>query len=89
MNLIIRKNEELICEREVLQSKQQLLDTIHDSLNDGSFMDRFSLISKGQLNDQELRLLILYFIDSVNVSSSTAPTVKFTTDVLRNLFKTE
>lgn len=88
LNLIIRKNEELICERQVLQSKQQLLDTIDDSLNDGSFLNRFSLISKEQLSDQELRLLILYFIESVNVSSSSGPTIKFTTDMLRDLFKT-
>ena len=89
LNLISQKNAELINEREVLQSKQQLLDTMQDAIEDGSFTSRFSLISEEQLSDQELRLLVLYFVESVNVSPSSPPTIRFTSDVLRDLFKTE
>lgn len=89
LNLIAQKNEELIQERGVLQSKQQLLDIMQDALDDSSFIKRFSFISKEQLSDQELRLLVLYFIESVTVSPSAAPTIRFTSDVLRDLFKTE
>ena len=88
LSLITQKNEELIHEREIFMSKQQLLDTMQDALDDGSFINRFSLISKGQLSDQELRLLILYFIESVTVSPSSAPSIRFTSDVLRDIFKT-
>ena len=88
LNLIALKNEELIHEREVLQSKQQLLDIMQDTLDDSSFINRFSFISKEQLSNQELRLLVLYFIESVAVSPSSAPTIRFSSDMLRDLFKT-
>lgn len=89
LNLIAHKNNELIHEREVLQSKQLLLETMQESFVDGSFLKRFTFVSEENLNEQELRLLILYFVESITVSSSSMPAITFTSDVLRDLFKEE
>lgn len=86
LDLIASKNEELIRERELLQSKQQLLETINDTLLNGTFLNRFTLVNNEQMHTQELRLLILYFVESITVSATLAPTIIFSSDVLRNLF---
>ncbi|MGG3272576.1 recombinase family protein [Priestia aryabhattai] len=88
LTLISQKKDELLYEREVLQSKVQLLDNMEKALDDGSFTNRFSLISKEKLSAQELRLLALYFIKSVTVSPSSTPTIIFTSDMLWDLFET-
>ncbi|WP_042353096.1 recombinase family protein [Bacillus massiliigorillae] len=89
LDLIMYKNEELIQERELLHSKQQLLETIHESLLNGTFLERFTLVSEESMHTQELRLLILYFVESITVSASSAPKITFSSDVLRDLFAEE
>lgn len=89
LDLIIFKKEELIHERQYLQSKQQLLETLNDSILNGSFLKRFTLVSKGMMHTQELRLLVLYFVETITVSATSAPTIIFSSNILRNLFNQE
>ncbi len=86
LDLIIHKNEEMILEREVLNDKQLLLENMQDSLINGEFLKRFSLVPDETLHNQEIRLIIMYFVESIIVSSSTSPRIIFSLDILRDIF---
>lgn len=85
LDLIMDKNKQLIEEREILQSKQNILEILYDSLLNGTLLERFELITEKSLHPQEWRLLILYFVESITVSTSSLPIIRFSSDIFRSV----
>lgn len=85
LNIIIQKRDSLFENRALLWSKQELTESMIDSLNNGTFLKRFELFDYSLANN-ELRLIILYFVDTIMVSPSKPPIIIPATDILRDVF---
>lgn len=86
LTLLHRKKETLIEKRSTLQHHLQMTTELHDTVQSGPFLQRFMYITKHLLSNNEIRLIILYFIDKIIVSSKKEPNILFHEGMFTDLF---